>query len=250
MKNYSLIIFDLDDTLAESKSAIQKDMAQSLKNLLDVTKVAIISGGKYEQFVKQVLSNLLPESNLENLYLFPTCGSSYYHYENGVWKNVYEERLSQDDVSKIILALQEGQKESWVITEEPFYGQQIEDRGTQVSWSALWQECPVSVKSTWDPDRKKRLHMLPFVQKRIPEFEARVWWATTIDITRKWIDKKYGIYQMEKYLWVPLSDMLFVGDAIFPWWNDYACVEVGIDYEKTTGPHMTIGIINTLVNPN
>lgn len=248
MKNYSLVIFDLDDTLAESKSAIQPFMAQALFDLLEEKKVAIISGGKYEQFVKQVLSNLLPGTKLSNLYLFPTCWASYYRYEAPEWKNIYEEKLSSQDVEKIIAALQEWQKESGVITQEPFYGKQIEDRGTQVSWSALGQECPVLVKSTWDPDQKKRLHMLPFIQKRIPEFEVRVGGATTIDITRKWIDKKYGIYQMEKYLSVPLSEMIFVGDAIFPGGNDYACVEVGIDYEKTTGPHMTESIIRNIIS--
>jgi phosphomannomutase len=248
MKNYSLVIFDLDDTLAESKSAIQPFMAESLKNLLSVTRVAIISGGKYEQFVKQVLSNLLPDTKIDNLYLFPTCGASYYHSLDGEWKNVYEERLSSEDVTRIMQALREWQEESGVVTEEPFYGPQVEDRWTQVSWSALGQECPVAIKSTWDPDQKKRLHMLPYIQKRIPDFEVRVWGATTIDITRKGIDKKYGIYQMEKYLWVPLSDMLFVWDAIFPGGNDYACVEVGIDYEKTTGPHMTADIIKTIVS--
>lgn len=52
---------------------------------------------------------------------------------------------------------------------------------------------------------------------------------------------------MEKYLEVPLSDMLFIGDAIFSGGNDYAAVEVGIDYEKTTGPEMTHSLIEEIV---
>jgi phosphomannomutase len=244
----SLIIFDLDDTLAESKSAILPDMAIALRQLLYIKKVAIITGGKYEQIIKQVVSNLPENTNLSNLYLFPTCGASYYHFVDWEWINVYEERLSPEDVKKIFQALRDAQVSAGVITEWPLHGEQIEDRGTQVSWSALGQQCPPALKVVWDPDQKKRLSMLPFLAVSIPEYESRVGGATTIDVTRKWVDKKYGIYQMEKYLGVPLADMLFIGDAIFPGGNDYAAVEVGIDYEKTTGPEMTLELIGDIVS--
>lgn len=247
---YSLIIFDLDDTLAESKSQIKPDMADNLSRLLEKTKVAIISGWKYEQFIKQVISQLPSHAHKENLYLFPTCWASYYHFQNNKWKNVYEERLKLEWVKKIFQALKDAQKAAGVITEWPFYGEQIEDRGTQVSWSALGQQCPPPIKATWDPDQKKRLSMLLYLQKTLPEFEARVGGATTIDVTRKGIDKKYGIYQMEKYLHVPLDQMLFIGDAIFPGGNDYAAVEAGIDYRKTTDPKMTFDLINDLIENN
>ena len=161
--------------------------------------------------------------------------------------NVYEQRLSKEDAEKIFLALREWQADSWIVTEWPFYGEQVEDRGTQVSWSALGQNCPGEIKSKWDPDQKKRLAMLPHIQKRIPEFEVRIGWSTTIDITRKWIDKKYGIYQMWEYLGIPLEEMFFVGDAIFPGGNDYAAVEAGIAYAKTKNPEMTQEIIEELL---
>jgi hypothetical protein len=234
--------------LAESKSAIQPSMASILQNLLSVTKVAIISWGKYEQFVKQVLDKLLPGTNFENLFLFPTCGAAFYRYESGLWHSIYEQKLSTEDIQKIFQALKEWQNESWVVTEWPFYGEQIENRWTQVSWSALGQQCPSEIKSKWDPDQKKRLSMLPHIQKKIPEFEVRIWGATTIDVTRKWIDKKYGIYQMEKYLWIWLQDMLFIGDAIFPGGNDYAAVEVWIDYIKTLWPHNTESILEQILS--
>ena len=113
----SLIIFDLDDTLAESKSQVQPNMAQALTDLLTIKKVAIITGGKYEQIIKQVISQLPENAKLENLYLFPTCGASYYHFVDGVWINVYEERLSPEDVKKIFQALRVAQNEAGVITE-------------------------------------------------------------------------------------------------------------------------------------
>ena len=53
-----LIVYDLDGTLAESKSSVDAKMAELLHDLLGVVKVAVISGGDWPQFEKQVLSHL------------------------------------------------------------------------------------------------------------------------------------------------------------------------------------------------
>ncbi len=54
----TLIVFDLDGTLAPSKGALDDEMAQLLVRLLGVVKVAIISGGDFPQFEAQVLGRL------------------------------------------------------------------------------------------------------------------------------------------------------------------------------------------------
>ena len=66
-----LIVFDLDGTLAESKAALDAEMATLVRSLLDVVKVAVISGGDWPQFEKQVLSHLPNGSNLANLSILP-----------------------------------------------------------------------------------------------------------------------------------------------------------------------------------
>jgi phosphomannomutase len=53
-----LIGFDLDDTLAVTKSPISDQMSELLVGLLDHIEVCIISGGKYEQFQRQVVERL------------------------------------------------------------------------------------------------------------------------------------------------------------------------------------------------
>ena len=53
-----LIAFDLDGTLAESKRPLSDDMAAALARLLAVADVAVISGGDWPQFAKQVASRL------------------------------------------------------------------------------------------------------------------------------------------------------------------------------------------------
>ena len=70
-----LIAFDLDGTLAESKAALDPEMAKLLTSLMDVAKVAIISGGDWPQFEKQVLSHLPKGQSLQSLSILPTCGT-------------------------------------------------------------------------------------------------------------------------------------------------------------------------------
>jgi len=70
-----LIVFDLDGTLAESKSPLDAEMAKLLPVLMGIVKVAVISGGNWPQFEKQVLANLPHDERLNNLSLLPTCGT-------------------------------------------------------------------------------------------------------------------------------------------------------------------------------
>jgi hydroxymethylpyrimidine pyrophosphatase-like HAD family hydrolase len=83
-----LVIFDLDGTLAESKSSLDAEMTTLLSVLLGIVKVAVISGGNWPQFEKQVLANLPHDERLKNLSLLPTCGTKFYGYDSS-WKILY-----------------------------------------------------------------------------------------------------------------------------------------------------------------
>src|ERR1700683_5624016 len=99
-----LIVFDLDGTLAESKSSLDSEMATLLSDLLDVVKVAVISGGDWPQFEKQVLSNLPKDEHLKNLSLLPTCGTKFYQYASD-WRKIYSEDFTADEKEKIVSSL-------------------------------------------------------------------------------------------------------------------------------------------------
>ncbi len=94
-----LIVFDLDGTLAESKESLDAEMATLLSALLRIVKVAVISGGDWAQFEKQVLSNLPHDERLKNLSLLPTCGTKFYQYA-GDWKKIYSEDFTADQKGK------------------------------------------------------------------------------------------------------------------------------------------------------
>jgi phosphomannomutase len=89
-----LIVFDLDGTLAESKSSLDAEMSRLLDDLLGILKVAVISGGDWPQFEKQVLSHLPHDKSLVNLSILPTCGTKFYQYKAD-WKKLYSEDFTR-----------------------------------------------------------------------------------------------------------------------------------------------------------
>lgn len=242
-----LLIFDLDGTLAESKSELSMDMAALLEEALFKFSVAVISGGNYAQFEKQFLGRLpLLDEQLKKLYLFPTCATSFYRY-NGKWDRVYSEELSPEQRKKILDSFEKTFKEIGFVPSTQ-YGPVLEDRLTQVTFSALGQNAPTHVKKKWDPNHIKRLTMIDTLRKYIPEFEIRTGGSTSIDVTKEGIDKAYGIEQIEKYLGFQKSEMIFVGDALFVGGNDAAVRRTGVDCLETSGPEETMRIIRRIIN--
>jgi phosphomannomutase len=227
-----MIIFDLDGTLAESKQPLDEPMLGLLRRLLRKDKVAVISGCAFVQFEKQILSIIgATEDELKSLYFFPTNAAAFFRYEGGEWKKVYEERLTDEEFARIRAAIASAE-ERLGLSEPQIWGEKVENRGTQVTFSGLGQSAPIEAKKPWDPDHKKREAIVALVAPMLPDFEVRIAGATSIDITRKGRDKAYGIRQIEKHLGVPVSDMTFVGDALFPGGNDYPVIATGVKHLK------------------
>lgn len=254
-KNKKLIVFDMDGTLTPSKSDLEPDMARLLIHLLKQRQVAVIGGGRYQQFRDQFLKKLPSRGDyLKKLFIFPTCSTAFYRHGHGAWQKVYSKMLTLKERRKIFSAFERVFKEIGYEHPPKTYGTIIEDRGSQVSFSALGQNIVgvlgakrgIAAKAAWGklPWRKK---IAIEVQKQLPDFEVRRGGLSTIDVTRKGIDKAYGIRQIAKRLKIPVKDMLFVGDAIFPGGNDYAAVRTGVDYIKVTGPEETKRVIKFLI---
>jgi phosphomannomutase len=240
-----LIVFDLDGTLAKSKAALDAEMAVLLYSLLGVVKVAVISGGDWPQFEKQLVSNLPGGDRLANLSLLPTCGTKFRRYD-GSWKETQSEPLTAEEKRKIVDSIRRA-VESVGLVPERTWGDTIEDRGTQITLSALGQQAPLESKEKWDPDFAKRRNIIAAMGPVALEFSVRMGGSTSIDVTRRGVDKAYGIGKLRDLLGVPLSEMLFVGDAIFPGGNDYPAKEAGVDCIAVRCPEETKRVIETLV---
>ncbi|MRG47280.1 HAD-IIB family hydrolase [Chitinophaga sp. SYP-B3965] len=235
-----LIIFDLDGTLAQSKAALDEEMAWLLEALLRVSKVAIISGGDWPQFEKQVLSKITAHANLS---ILPTCGTKYYQY-TGEWKQLYAENFSPEEKKKILTQLNEVVE---ILHPAKIWGEQIEDRGSQITFSGLGQDAPHEVKKDWDPDFAKRKIIKEALDKTLPEFSIQMGGETSIDITKPGIDKAYGIHKLEQTLNMPVKDMLFIGDALFEGGNDHPARETGVDCIQVRDPHETKRVVEAII---
>ena len=241
-----LIVFDLDGTLAESKSSLDAEMSTLLHNLLGIIKVAVISGGDWPQFDKQVLSKLPHDECLENLSLLPTCGTKFYKYAGGDWEKIYSEDFTNAEKKKIIGSLTKALDET-CFKEKKVWGEVIEDRGSQITYSALGQQAPLEEKNKWDPDFTKRKKIKAILDTLIPEFSVRMGGSTSIDVTKPGIDKAYGVGKLRDILGISLKEMIFIGDALFAGGNDYPAEQAGVVSIPVQGPNETKRVVETII---
>jgi hypothetical protein len=240
-----LIVYDLDGTLAESKSSLDAEMSALLHTLLGVVKVAVISGGDWPQFEAQLLSHLPHDERLANLSLLPTCGTKFYQYA-GDWKKLYEEDFTADQREKILSSLKKAMGVAGFKVEKT-WGEIIEDRGSQITYSALGQQAPLEAKEKWDPDHAKRKKIKALLDTYIPEFSVRMGGATSIDITKPGIDKAYSIRKLRDLLGISLKEMIYFGDALFVGGNDYPAEEAGVVSIPVRDPQETKRVTETII---
>jgi hypothetical protein len=240
-----LVVFDLDGTLAASKSSLDAEMAALINKLLGIIKVAVISGGDWSQFQKQVLSHLASDERLQNLSLLPTCGTQFFTYDKK-WEKIYSEDFSSEQKEKIVSSLKKAIEQSGLKADKT-WGEVIEDRGSQITFSALGQEAPLKEKVKWDPDFTKRKKMKAILDTLIPEFSVRLGGATSIDVTEPGIDKAYGIKKLHDVLKIAIEEMIFIGDALFPGGNDYPAEQAGVVSIRVRDPKETKRVIEAII---
>lgn len=251
-----LVAFDLDGTLAPSKSPLPEQMAPLMKALLDRHEVCVISGGKFAQFEKQLLAGLeAGPAELQRLHLMPTCGTRYYLYDiaKRTWALQYAEDFTEPEKKKIVTALNKG-FDDLHLRAPKVYGETIEDRGSQVTFSVLGQDIVdelgmkgVELKEAWDPDNSKKQRLRNYIAPLIPEFEVRVGGVTSIDVTKLGIDKAYGIKKLLDMLGFSIEDALFVGDRLQEGGNDFPVKNMGVDSIAVKSWEDTALVIETIL---
>lgn len=192
-----LIVFDLDGTLAETKQKVSTEMQSLLKTLMNHCMVSVISGGDWPQFQNQLLQNFdLSNMSKNNLVLLPTCGSKYYEFVKNDWSLVYSESLTIEQKLQISMVFDNILK-SFDLDVQNTWGPQLEDRDTQFTFSVLGQQAPAHEKENWaSKNNYKRKEFRDVLELCLPEFSVRLGGATSIDITKKGIDKAFGIRKL------------------------------------------------------
>ena len=243
-----LVAFDLDGTLAESKQRVSYDMGESLAQLLKKMPIAIMSGAGFPQFEKQFFPAIPMEANLNNLYIFPTNAAQCFVYRTEAWKPQYDHAFSATDRDEIHRAITDASAELSMPEPKQVWGDIVQDRGAQITFSAVGQEAPVAAKQEWAAaynDKRKELRNL--LAKKLPNYSVSTGGITSIDITPKGITKAYGIKRLAELTGVPVEDMLYVGDALEEGGNDAVVKETGVPTHQVFGPKETEGLINSLL---
>jgi phosphomannomutase len=243
-----LVAFDLDDTLAASKSPLDPRMAALMVRLLGAVPVCVISGGQIAQFHMQLIDNLdsVSDEALTGLHLMPTCGTQYYRHVDGAWIQIYAEYLTDAEKTSALTAVEAAARDLgyW---ESDTWGPILEDRGSQITFSALGQAAPVAAKTAWDPSGQKKNTLREAVQALLPDLEVRSGGSTSVDITRRGIDKAYGMKKLADLTGIPLDDMLFVGDRLDENGNDYPVKALGVECFAVGGWVDTAAFLETLI---
>jgi HAD superfamily hydrolase (TIGR01484 family) len=241
-----LVAFDLDGTLAESKQPLESAMGEALADLLGVADIAVISGGDWPQFDKQVVSRLPERADRTRIWLMPTTGTKLYICRDGAWNAVFAELFEESQKQAILAAFDAALQATGFVPEET-WGERIEDRGSQITFSALGQQAPIRAKEGWDPDFAKRKIIQADLRTRLPGMSINMGGATSIDITREGVDKAYGLQKLRDASGFPLESMMFIGDAIFPGGNDYPTKALGLDTVQVRDPQETLSVIAAIV---
>jgi hypothetical protein len=163
------------------------------------------------------------------------------------WQQVYAEDLAAEQRARIVAAIDQG-ADALGYRAAKLWGAQIEDRGSQVTFSALGQEAPVTSKEAWDPDGTKKQKLRDYVAKAIPEFEVRVGGSTSIDVTKPGIDKAYGIKKLIDLLALSKTDVVFIGDRLSKGGNDYPVKAMGVDCLAVSRWQDTALVIQTILS--
>lgn len=237
-----LIAFDLDGTITESKAPMDAEMAELFAKLLDYMNVAVITGGGFERFALQFQALQCSTEQRRRLFFFPTSGTRFYRYIND-WQQIYADEMTVEERQRIQDAFTQVFRDISYQHPAQLYGEVIEDRGTQVTFSACGQEAPLEVKKAWKEHHDRRPEIAKALEKYLPDFEIKIPGVTSIDVTRKGIDKAYGIRKIEELLGIQVSEMIFVGDALYEGGNDHAVIRTGVETVAIANPTETKNIL-------
>ena len=232
-----VLAFDVDQTLNVAKMPIPDEIAELLVKCLDHYEICPISGQKYEQFLIQIVDRLVetgatPEQ-LSHLHLFVAQGTQYYRYnlDKKDWDQVYNYPLTDEQVAKISATIEQAAKELGYWEEDKLADgdEIIENRLSQVTFSALGQKAGTEAKYAWDPDCKKREAIVKRCKELAPEFEYEIGGTTSINAITPGMNKVFGMTHLMEELKVEKPEILYFGDMTQPGGNDYPVVQMGIE---------------------
>lgn len=233
------ILFDVDDTLAESFRPPARTMLDRLREVLDTTSMGIISAAGFPRIERDFVATLVDSPHIARLYILPNSSAQAYSWADG-WNEEYSLTLTDAERTYIEECLRRADP-----TPDP--RAKIIDRGVQVAYAAIGLDASLEDKKSWDPDQEKRRAMKAQLDVLLPDYEVLIGGMTTIDITKKGINKAYGVRWMAERLRCEPHEMLYIGDALYPGGNDHVVIETGVQTRQVANPEDTERVIDELL---
>jgi|GEM_PF-178925 len=237
------LVFDMDDTLADSFTPPSDEILAKLVKLSERLPVAIMSGAAFERMERDILKRIPKEPIDAQFYVFSDSAAQCHVWRRHEWQEAYTFPLSPQEREHIQRALKDTITESGVYDGEEDTSR-ILDRETSVAFTALGKGASQDEKRAWDPTGGKRHALIARLREKLPEYEILIGGKTTIDVTRLGITKAYGVEWLAKELGLEAKDMLFIGDGFYPGGNDAAVIPTGIRTKEISSPAETERVID------
>ena len=232
-----VIIADVDDTICESCQLISDEMAFEISRLVDAGfSFAFISGTKSESLQRMISSKLKKEHHI-----LGTTGTNYTFVKNdNSVEVIYKYSLSDDEKKEIINAFDK-LISNYNIQSMTTKEDQVQDRDSQITLSAIGRHASSEMKAVYDPDGKIRLEWIEFLKKHLDseKYHMKIGGTTSVDITKKGFDKEWGIRKFAEHRGIDHSEIIFFGDKLHPGGNDFAASKV-VDCIAVNNPEDTL----------
>lgn len=245
-KSPRAVMFDLDETLAESFTPAAPTMLERLTRLSRALPFAVISGAGFDRIERDLMLHM-PAARRENIALFPNSSSQCFLWHDG-WRAAYDIELSEDERVEIRRAIERAILEVPEAREAPHWGERVVDRGAQIAFAIIGTEAPHDAKRSWDPLGEKRAAIAKHLSLELPGYDVYTGGSSTVDITRAGINKAYGVRWYAEHLGAKPADLLYIGDALYPGGNDYVVIPTGIATRRTESPLQTEQFIDEILS--
>lgn len=252
MSNRTIILFDLDGTLAPPRKKITKENKEKLVELLSCVRVGIVTGSPLAYVVEQIDHDLFKRG----LEVFSCNGTEHWTYVDESWKSQIP-RISMRDYlgsdwkyfHRILNSMQGDLME--VVPELPLTGQFVSYRGSMVNWCPIGREAEHEDREEFeriDASTSLRIGTLVTLRDRLQvlgkKLTVKLGGSTSFDIYPEGWDKSYALRHF------PSDVVWFVGDRCDKMGNDFEIYEALKSFNrsiKVQNCEQTPSVINEIM---
>ncbi len=223
LRKKKVIIADVDETICEPAQEINLRLAEKINGLIEKGMTfAFISGTHLVELQRMISAHLVEEHHL-----LAGTGTVYSIQKNGFSTLIHNYQLTAVEKAEIMAVFEklimEYQLHPLTSKED-----QLQDRESQIAFSALGRHAPLELKRRFDPVGEKRIQWIKFLRQYLDEnkYEIALGGTTTLDVTRKGLDKEWAIREFLKINNLSPEDVIFIGDKLYPGGNDYPAAKV------------------------